>query len=98
MDNLLQHKQDCEIIIVNGGANGADRLGLLYGNEKGYTVKDFPADWDKFGKRAAFLRNSQMSEYGDALVLFWDGKSKGSKMMLDIATKDGKDIRVVRYD
>ena len=97
MDNLLQHKQDCEIIIVNGGANGADRLGLLYGNEKGYTVKDFPADWELHGKRAGYLRNQEMSNYADAAVVFWDGVSRGSKHMIDISTKDGKEVRVIRY-
>jgi hypothetical protein len=71
--------------IVSGTANGADKLGERYAKEKGYPIKQFPADWNKYGKSAGYIRNKQMAEYADALIAFWDGKSKGTKHMIDLA-------------
>ena len=33
----------------------------------------------------------------DALIVFWDGKSRGTKNMIDTATKRGLKVAVVRY-
>jgi len=38
-----------------------------------------------------------MSNNADGLIAFWNGKSKGTKHMIDIATKDGLKVRVIRY-
>ena len=57
----------------------------------------FPADWDLEGKSAGFKRNVKMAEYADALVAFWDGESKGTKHMIEIAKEKGLDIRIKRY-
>lgn len=89
----LQNKQD--VIIVSGTANGADKLGEKFANFMGYEIKQFPANWDEFGKRAGYLRNKEMAEYADALIAFWDGKSKGTKHMIDLAKE--KNLKVVVY-
>lgn len=85
------------IQIVCGMARGADRLGERYAKEHGYQVIYFPADWDLDGKSAGFKRNVRMAEYADALVAFWDGESKGTKHMIEIAKEKGLDIRIKRY-
>ena len=48
---------------------------------KGYKLKiaEFPADWEKHGRGAGFVRNKQMAEYATHLLAFWDGKSKGNR-------------------
>ncbi len=81
--------------IVSGTARGADLLGEQYGKEKGIPIKRCPADWNKWGKRAGFLRNVQMAEYGERLIAFWDGESSGTKMMIDEARKRRLEVRVV---
>ena len=86
-----------EVEIVSGTAAGADTLGERYAQEKGYEVKKFPAQWDLYGKSAGYKRNQQMAEYADGLIAFWDGKSKGTKHMIDIANKMGLKVRVIRY-
>lgn len=85
---------DSEIEIVSGGAKGADALGERFANEMGYALKVFPADWSE-GRKAGPIRNSQMANYADALIAFWDGKSKGTKNMIDLATKRGLGVKVV---
>lgn len=81
------------IKIISGHARGTDELGERYAAEKGYETIIFPADWNTYGKRAGYIRNVQMAIYASSsdsysiLIAFWNGKSKGTKMMIDIAEK-----------
>lgn len=83
-DSVLGGRDDVEI--VSGGAKGADRLGERYANDMGYAVTVFPADWDNHGNSAGYRRNTKMAKYADMLIAFWDGKSRGTAHMIDIAT------------
>lgn len=96
LDYLLKNIND-EIQIVCGMARGADKLGEQYAKERGYKVIYMPADWDIDGRSAGFKRNIKMAEYADALVAFWDGKSSGTRHMIETAKSKGLDIRVKRY-
>lgn len=83
--------------IVSGGARGADAVGEKLAWLNNIPVKKFIPDWDGLGKRAGFVRNAEMADYADALLAFWDGSSKGTAHMIDIATKKGLIVKVVRY-
>lgn len=80
--------------VVSGTANGVDKLGEEWAEYHGIPIKQFPADWDKFGKKAGYLRNMEMSENADALIAIHDGYSKGTKHMIDIATRRGLSVYV----
>jgi len=95
-DYLLQNKDNIEI--VSGTARGADKLGEHYAAERGYPVKRFPADWGSHGKSAGYLRNEEMADYADALIAFWDGESRGTQHMIDIAKKELIEIRILYYE
>lgn len=84
--------------IVTGGARGADSLGKKYALEEEVKHREFPAKWDEYGKSAGYRRNVEMAEYAEALLAFWDGKSKGTKHMIDIALEKGLLVKVVRYE
>ncbi len=94
---LVINNQGIITEIVSGGARGADKVGELIAEAEGLTIKLFEADWDTHGKSAGYIRNSEMADYGDMLLAFWDGKSKGTKHMIDLATKKGLEVKVVRY-
>lgn len=97
-DKILQEKKVThKIVIISGCARGADTLGLRYASENAFDAEEYPADWDKYGKKAGYMRNVEMAENADALIAFWDGKSKGTKHMIDIATERNLLIRVIRY-
>lgn len=83
-----------EIEVVSGTARGADSLGEKYAKERGLKIKRFPADWDNYGRSAGYRRNSAMAEYADTLIVFWDGESKGSKHMIDLARFNGLKIEI----
>ena len=86
-----------QVTIVCGEARGADSLGKRLACEKGWEVLSFPADWDKYGKAAGYKRNEEMARNADALIAFWDGKSKGTKHMIDIARECNLPARIVKY-
>jgi len=60
-------------------------------------VQEFPAEWEEYGKKAGYYRNKKMAEYATHCIAFWDGKSAGTKMMIDLANEHGLNTRVVRY-
>jgi hypothetical protein len=75
--------------VVSGGARGVDRLGEKYAKMKKYLPKPkiFPAHWNKYGKSAGYRRNIEMADYANALIAIWDGKSNGTKHMIEIARR-----------
>lgn len=73
--------------VVSGTARGVDQLGEKFANDSSLQIHKFPAQWDEYGKSAGYIRNKQMAEFSDALIAVWDGKSKGTKHMIDLAYK-----------
>jgi len=77
--------------IISGMARGADSLGCDYGAYEGIHVHAFPANWNLYGKSAGYKRNQQMLDEGkpDLVLIYYDGSSKGTGHMIDIAKKAG---------
>ncbi len=95
LDKICKSGYDVEI--VSGTARGADTLGEQYAEENKLPLKMFLPDWDKHGKSAGYMRNREMAEYADACIVFWDGSSKGSRHMIDIAKELKLPTKVVLY-
>ena len=83
--------------IVSGTARGADQLGERYAENRGLSIERFPADWDKHGKRAGYVRNEQMARYATHAVIFWDGSSRGTASMIKLCKTYNLKYRVVLY-
>jgi hypothetical protein len=83
--------------VVCGMATGADNAGRVWAQNRKIVVREFPAEWDRYGRSAGMIRNKQMAEYADALVAFWDGQSRGTKNMIETMQALGKPVWVVRY-
>lgn len=75
--------------VVSGQARGVDQMGECYAVEHDIPVRKFPALWDIHGKRAGYIRNAEMADYAECLIALWDGSSRGTKHMIDSATKKG---------
>ena len=97
LDHLFSKRKREELVILSGGARGADTLGAAYATSRGIEVDVFMADWTKYGRAAGMRRNAEMIATADGLVAFWDGVSKGTKHAIEYATKKGLSVRVVRY-
>ncbi len=97
LDNCLcDLRNKYNIVIVSGGANGADAFGERYAKENGFEIERYPAEWKKYGKRAGPIRNKQKAEICDCVICFWDEKSKGTKTMVDYAKKLGKTVYIMK--
>lgn len=99
LDKLLSNHRDIEI--VSGGALGADTLAERYAKEKGYELRVFKADWNKYGKIAGIIRNDEMQKYISQFehrgcVAFWDGQSRGTQSNFTMAEKYGNPLRIIR--
>lgn len=97
LDQELFEYDPSEIQIVSGGADGADTLGERYQKEHGCSLKQFIPDWDRFGDSAGHRRNADMAVYGDWVFCFWDGQSKGTRGMIELARRAGKRLVVINY-
>ena len=79
--------------LVSGTARGADRLGEAWAEARGIPVARFPADWQRLGKRAGYVRNQAMVQYAAAaqggLVAVWDGVSPGTRHTVQLARAYG---------
>jgi len=86
-----------EVMIISGGAKGADTIGEYIARTYGTNLAIYPAQWNRHGKSVGYKRNTLMAENTDALLAFWDGKSKGTKHMIDIATNKALSITIIKY-
>lgn len=85
------------ITIISGKAQGADTLGERFAKENKLSLLEFPADWEKYGKKAGYLRNAEMANHATHLLAFWNGSSPGTKHMIDIATQKNLTVKVCEY-
>lgn len=80
--------------VVSGGAKGVDTMGENWAVKNGVDIKRMEAEWNKYGLSAGPIRNAKMGDYADAIIAIWDGESKGTKHMIEYATKKGLSLHI----
>ena len=93
---ILIREFSVDDILISGGAKGVDSYAEQLIDEWNRLCykKIFKPNWDKYGKRAGFLRNQLIIDEADKVIAFWDGKSKGTKHSIDLAIKAGKPLDI----
>jgi hypothetical protein len=86
------------LVVLSGRARGADQLGERFASDYAVKVEFFIPNWDKFGKRAGFIRNELMADASTHVLAFWDGASRGTYHMINYSQSKGKLVEVVRYE
>lgn len=91
-----------KIVIVSGGANGADSLAEKYAIKHNYPIIVMKVNWDKYGKSAGYIRNKKMHEFiakykNRGCVAFWDGKSKGTTHNFKLSEEYQTPLRICRF-
>ena len=84
------------IEVVSGGARGADLCGEAWAEYSNIPISRFPAQWERYGISAGYRRNAEMGEYADAILAFWDGRSSGTKHMIEFMQAKGKPTSIIR--
>lgn len=98
-ERLCALQDDGYDTLIEGEARGADIIAKQAGEALGMIILPFPANWDKYGKRAGYIRNQQMLDEGhpDLVVAFYTGptKSRGTQMMVSLASNAG--VPIIKY-
>lgn len=96
LDAYLADKRDkYDITIICGDAQGADAMGFAYASNHNLKIEHFPAEWGRFGSAAGPIRNKKMAQKADAVIVFWDGKSPGTRDMIQNAKAEGLPCTVI---
>ena len=96
LDEILKDEKE-EIVIISGHCSGVDLMGERYAEENGFRVKLFFPEWKKYGRAAGPIRNKKMVECADLVIAFWDGKSKGTRSLIEYAQNDEKETVVIKF-
>ncbi len=81
--------------IVSGGAKGVDRCAAEYARRNGLRLTEFLPHYERYGRAAPIIRNKEIVDYADRIIVFWDGNSKGALSVIRYAQKVGKACEVV---
>ena len=96
-----RYPESDSFVFADGGARGADHMGGEWAKQRkqpNIRVFDFPAEWDRYGKKLAGpFRNQEMAWFGDELIAFWDGESSGTGTMIKMAKEGGLKVNVIAY-
>lgn len=112
LDFMLKNYQPEDVLIIDGGATGADRLGRDYAISRGVDYETFEASWKDLTKTpckiksnsygqynclAGLVRNKEMGDLASHAVVFWDGKSTGSNHMIEYMKELDKPVKIFNY-
>lgn len=81
--------------IVSGGAKGIDTCAKQYAELNAIKITEFLPDYSKFGRKAPLLRNLEIIDYADEIIAFWDGKSRGTRFVIENSKRKNKKVTVV---
>lgn len=89
-----------DAVIISGGAKGADTLAVKAARECGLPFREYPAQWERYGRSAGPKRNAQMLEVERphlVVAFHWDiGSSRGTKDMVEKARRSGVPVVVIK--
>lgn len=97
VDKFIKDVNSSNVVIVSGGAKGADKIGEEYAARNDLDCVVYKANWGKYGKQAGIIRNGEMAKNADCLLAFWDGESRGTYNMINTAKKRKLKVRVFNY-
>lgn len=94
IDNIDSYVTECDEI-VSGGAKGVDTSAAEYAKRKNIKLTEFLPEYSRYGRAAPIVRNKQIVDYSDKIIVFWNGKSSGTHSVIEYAKKIGRECEVV---
>lgn len=96
-ETLLQYLSEGDEV-VSGGAEGVDRCAAECAKKHGLCLVELLPCYERYGRAPPIVRNKELVDYADRVVVFWDGRSRGAHSVIRYAQKTGKDIEVILCD
>ena len=94
VNNIEKYISGCDEI-VSGGAAGVDTCAAEYARKNGLKLTEFLPQYERYGRAAPIIRNKQIVEYADKIIVFWNGTSKGTLSVIKYAEKTGKLCEII---
>ena len=88
---------DCDGF-VSGGARGVDQMAVQFADKRGVPCWEYLPDYSRYGRGAPLVRNREIVKQADLVLAVWDGKSRGTRYVMDQCKKTGTALRVFRLD
>ncbi|MDR2718837.1 MAG: DUF2493 domain-containing protein [Treponema sp.] len=95
LDNYIKEKPD---LVISGGAKGIDTTAWAWAVDNHIDITVIRPEYNKYGRGAPLKRNEVIVQQSDKVLAFWDGKSHGTKYVIDYANKIGKEIEVINLE
>ena len=92
--DLSPYLSDCDEI-VSGGARGIDTCAAEYAKAHGIKLTEFLPEYERYGRGAPIVRNRLIVDYADQILIFWDGKSRGTTSVIQYAKDLEKPYRIL---
>ena len=92
--NIGAYVADCDEI-VSGGAKGVDTCAMAYAQKNDIKLTEFLPKYEIYGRAAPIVRNKEIVDYADKVIVFWDGHSKGALSVIEYAEKVGKACEII---
>ena len=96
-DFMLKNKNEIEVVSCKC-FQGADKFGEIWAKENNHKIKEFPPDWCKYNLTAVSIRNKEIVDYSDALICFWNSKSKVIEDLITYAKEKSLRVKVLLYE
>lgn len=95
VDNLGEYLPEGTTEIISGGTKGVDACAREYAIAHNIKLTEFLPEYKKYGRNAPLLRNISIIERADVVLAFWDGKSRGTKFVIERCYDIGKRIYII---
>ena len=95
LENLRDYLPDDTTEIVSGGAKGIDADAKKYALQNHISLTEFLPDYQRYGRGAPLKRNIQIIDYADIVLAVWDGKSRGTKYVIDQCKKKNIPLKII---
>lgn len=100
IEKFIKDHTTGKITIIAGGAKGVDQLAKTYAVTHGLDFVEFLPyhllDNVPFSSKYFFIRNKQMIDNADKVLVFWDGKSKGTEYGIKYSQKIAIPVMVIK--
>lgn len=97
LNEIRERSHERSVVLVSGGARGADQLAERYAREYSLPIRILSPDWNRYGKSAGLRRNTDIVQECDILVAFWDQKSNGTRDSINKARRMKKDLKIILF-